>query len=51
MAREIGVQSQAESYQMELNASLLYTLHYEVRIKGKEEKSKERISSLSYTLV
>ena len=36
MAREIGVQSLAESYQkMVLDISLLNTQHYKGRIKGK----------------
>ena len=55
MARETGAQSQVESYQrlkkMVLNASLLNTQHYKVRIKGKVEKSRERSSAFSYTLV
>ena len=55
MARETWVQSQVESYQrlkkMVLDASLLNTQHYKVRIKGKVEQSRERISTLPYTLV
>ena len=36
---------------MVLDASLLNTLHYKVRIKGKVEQSRERSSALPYTLV
>ena len=43
--RETWVQSQVESYQrlkkMVLDASLLNTQYYEVRIKGKAEQSRE----------
>ena len=49
MAREIWVQSQVESYQrlkkMVLDAILLNTQHYKVRIKGKVEQSRERSSA------
>ena len=49
MARETCVQSQVESYQrlkkMVLDASLLNTQHYKVRIKGKVEQSRERSSA------
>ena len=49
MARETWVQSQVESYQrlkkMVLDASLLNIQHYKVRIKGKVEQSRERISA------
>ena len=45
MLRESRVQSQVESYQrlkkVALNASLLNTQHYMVRIKGKVDQSKE----------
>ena len=34
-----------------LDASLLNTPHYKVRIKGKVEQSRERSSALPYTLV
>ena len=55
MARETGVQSQVESYQslkkMILDTALLNTQHYKVRIKGKEELSKEKSSALPYTSV
>ena len=34
-----------------LDASLLNTQHYKVRIKGKVEQSRERSSALSYTFV
>ena len=36
---------------MVLDAALLNTSHYKVRIKGKVEQSGERSSSLPYTLV
>ena len=36
---------------MELDTSLLNTQHYKVRFKGKVEQSRERSSSLPYTLV
>ena len=55
MARETWVQSQVESYQrlkkMVLDATLLNTQYYKVRIKGKVEQSRERNSALPYTLV
>ena len=34
-----------------LDATLLNTQHYKVRIKGKVEQSRERSSTLPYTLV
>ena len=40
-----------KTLKMVLDASLLNTLHYKVRIKGKVEKSLERNSALPYTLV
>ena len=55
MVRETGVQSQVKLYQklkkMEFDAALLSTQHYKVRIKVKEEQSRERISALPYTSV
>ena len=36
---------------MVLDAALLNTKHYKVRIKGKVEQSRERSSALPYTLV
>ena len=52
MMRETGVQSQVESYlrlkKMVLHTSLLNTQYYKVRIKGKVEQSKERISALPH---
>ena len=55
MARETWVQSQVESYQrlkeMVLDATLLNTLHYKVRMKGKVEQLRERSSAISYILV
>ena len=48
MARETWVQSQVDSYQrlkkMVLDASLLNTQHYKVRIKGKVEQSREGVA-------
>ena len=45
MVQETWVQSQVESHQklkkMVLDAALLNTQHYKVRIKGKVEQSKE----------
>ena len=53
MVRKTGVQSQVESYQrlkkMVLDATLLKTQHYKIRIKSKLEQSRERSSILSYT--
>ena len=40
-----------KTLKMVLDASLLNTQHYKVRIKGKVEKSRERSSALPYTLV
>ena len=57
MARKTWVQSQVESYQrlkkkkMVLDATLVNTQHYKVRINGKVEQSRERSSALPYTLV
>ena len=55
MARETSVQSQVDSNQrlkkMVLDAALLNTQHYEVKIKGKVEESREKSSALPYTLV
>ena len=54
MARETWVQSHVKSYQilkMVLHATLLNTLHYELRIKSKVEQSTEKSSVLPYTLV
>ena len=45
VVKEIGVQSLVESYQrlkkMILDADLLNTQHYKVRIKGQVEQSRE----------
>ncbi len=41
----------SKTQKMVLDASLLNTQHYKVRIKGKVEQSRERSSALSYTLV
>ena len=40
-----------KTQKMVLDASLLNTQHYKVRIKGKVEQSRERRSVLSYTSV
>ena len=40
-----------KTQKMVLDASLLNTQHYKVRIKGKVEQSRERSSVLPYTLV
>ena len=53
MVRKTEIQSKVESYQrlkkMVLDAALLNTQHYKVRIKGKVEQSREWSSALSYT--
>ena len=40
-----------KTQKMVLDATLLNTQHYKVRIKGKVEQSRERSSDLPYTLV
>ena len=40
-----------KTQKMVLDASLLNTQHYKVRIKGKVEQSRERSSALPYTFV
>ena len=40
-----------KTQKMVLDATLLNTQHYKVRIKGKVEQSRERSSALSYTSV
>ena len=40
-----------KTQKMVLEASLLNTQHYKVRIKGKVEQSRERSRALPYTLV
>ena len=40
-----------KTQKMVLDASLLNTQHYKVRIKGKVEQSRERNGALPYTLV
>ena len=40
-----------KTQKMVLDASLVNTQHYKVRIKGKVEQSRERSSALPYTLV
>ena len=42
---------QPKTFKMVLDTSLLNTQQYKVCIKGKAEKSRERSSALSYTLV
>ena len=52
MVRKTGIQSQVESYQkLVLNATLLNTQYYNVRIKGKVEQSEEWRSALLNTSV
>ena len=56
MVWEIGVQSQVESYQngtqkMVLDAGLLNTQHYKVRIEGRVKQSREKSSAFPYTIV
>ena len=43
--------SQPKTQKMVLDATLLNTQHYKVRIKGKVEPSRERSSAVPYTLV
>ena len=40
-----------KTQKMELDATLLNTQHYKVRIKGKVEQSRERSSALLYILM
>ena len=40
-----------KTFKKVLDTSLLYTQQYNIRIKGKVEKSKEKISVLNYTSV
>ena len=40
-----------KTQKMVLDAGLLNTQHYKLRIKGQVEESRERNSALSYTLV
>ena len=40
-----------KTQKMVLDATLLNTQHYKVRIKGKVDQSRERSSTLPYTLV
>ena len=41
----------SKTQKMVLDAALLNTQHYKVRIKGKVEQSRERSGTLPYTLV
>ena len=50
IVRGTRVQSQVESYQR-LDATLLSTQHYQVRIKSKVKQSREWSSTLPYTSV
>ena len=47
----ISVRVIPKTLKMALDASLLNIQHYKVRIKGKEEQSRERSSALLYTSV
>ena len=40
-----------KTQKMVLDAALLYTQHYKVRIKGKVEQSREKSNALPYTSV
>ena len=40
-----------KTQKMVVDATLLNTQHYKIRLKGKVEQSKERSSALPYTLV
>ena len=40
-----------KTQEMVLDATLLNTQHYKLRIKGQEEQSRERSSALPYTIV
>ena len=40
-----------KTHKMVLDATLLNTQHYKIRIKGKVEQSRERSCALPYTLV
>ena len=55
MVRETRVQSQVKSYQrlkeVVLDAALLSTQHYKVRINGKVEQSRKWSSALPYASV
>ena len=46
----IPISGHTKTQKMVLDATLLNTLHYKVRIKGKVEQSRERSSTLPYTL-
>ena len=48
---ETWVQSHTKDFKMALDASLLNTMQYKVRIKGKVEQSRDRSSDLPYTSV
>ena len=53
-ARDTGMETYVElskSLKNVLDAALLNTQHYKVRIKGKVEQSREGSSALPYTLV
>ena len=48
MSRKFAIE---KSQKMVLDAALLNTQHYQLRIKGKVEQSREWSSALSYTLM
>ena len=50
MAQETTGRVIPKTQKMVLDANLLNTQYYEVRIKGKVEESRERSSALPYTL-
>ena len=49
--RSIPCRAIPKTQKMVLDASLLNTQHYKVHIKGKVEQSREKRSTLPYTLV
>ena len=51
MAQDTQIESRQRLKKMVLDAALLNTQHYKVRIKDKVKQSKERSSALPYTLV
>ena len=51
MARKVKGRVIPKTQKMVFDASLLNTQHYNVRIKGKVEQSREKNSALTYTLV
>ena len=51
MARKTGVHSHTKDSKMVHDTSLLNSQHYKVRFKDKVEQSRQRSSTLPYTLV